>query len=201
MDTEDMFKPGMGFAAFGPHDPLMRPNSHSQFDFRVSGSPNYPFVVPQLVIPRVNFMRNRPGAITPTRATGWSAGYDLHACIDDPIECPGAFTNAMLVPTGICLDMSPMREHMVAYIFPRSGMGHKHGFTLGNGVGVIDRDYQGEIMVSLVRRTNHEPYTINPGDRIAQLVFMPIFAPPLVEVENFETVTARGAGGFGSTGG
>ncbi len=133
-------------------------------------------------------------AQAPTYGTYGSAGMDLRACIGSPINLlPGSVT---LVTTGLALNMKD--RSMCAMILPRSGLGHKHGIVLGNLVGLIDSDYQGEIMVSLWNRSDQE-YTINHGDRIAQLVFVPIAVANLVEVHEFSR-TERGSGGFGSTG-
>jgi deoxyuridine 5'-triphosphate nucleotidohydrolase len=140
----------------------------------------------------------RPGAILPKQATPLSAGFDLHACLDMSVTFIGVTKDAVLIPTGIAVDMTRMSPHMVGLIFPRSGLGHKHGMVLGNGVGVIDPDYQGEIMVSMCKRSPSE-FTIKPGDRIAQIVFMPIMACSLIEVDEFAP-SVRGSGGFGSTG-
>lgn len=133
-------------------------------------------------------------AQAPTYGTNGSAGMDLRACIGSPINLlPGSVT---LVTTGLALNMKD--RAMCAMILPRSGLGHKHGIVLGNLVGLIDSDYQGEIMVSLWNRGDQE-YTINHGDRVAQLVFVPIAVANLVEVHEFSR-TERGSGGFGSTG-
>lgn len=147
----------------------------------------------------VKIKKLRPDAIIPKRATELSAGYDLHACMNEPIVFTGKTPDAVRVPTGIAIDMRPMFRAMVGLIFPRSGMSINHGMVLGNGVGVIDVDYQGEIIVAMTKRAMGS-YIINPGDRIAQLVFMPIIVSPFIEVEEFESKTERGTGGFGSTG-
>lgn len=148
----------------------------------------------------VHVKKLHPDAIIPTRGTTMSAGLDLYALEDQVIE---PFEPAKLIRTGIAIDMTRMGQTMVGLIFPRSGLGHKQGVTLGNGTGVIDQDYHGEIMVSLWKRNeeNAEGYVIKKGDRIAQLVFMPIFVPPFIEVDDFVMTTERGACGFGSTGG
>jgi dUTP pyrophosphatase len=147
----------------------------------------------------VKIKKLRPDAIIPKRATQLSAGYDLHACMDEPIVFKGTTPDAVRVPTGIAIDMRPMLCAMVGLIFPRSGMSINHGMVLGNAVGVIDVDYQGEIIVAMTKRAMGS-YIINPGDRIAQLVFMPIIVSPFIEVAEFESKTERGSGGFGSTG-
>lgn len=144
----------------------------------------------------VEFQLIREGAAAPEYATAGSAGMDLRAVIDEPIHLsPGGVE---LVTTGIALNMRD--PNYCAIILPRSGLGHKHGIVLGNLVGLIDSDYQGELMVSLWNRNKDgEAFTINPGDRIAQLVFMPVVTAGMIEVETFDP-TERGEGGFGSTG-
>lgn len=130
----------------------------------------------------------------PRYETADAAGLDLRACINEPLTIPGGGTE--LIPTGISIYIgNPM---MTAVILPRSGLGHKHGLVLGNLVGLIDADYQGPLMVSCWNRSN-TAYTINPGDRIAQLVFLPIIRAQFAVVDHFET-TERGAGGFGHSG-
>lgn len=133
-------------------------------------------------------------------ATYGSAGIDLCACIDGKITIkPG---ECVLVPSGIAIHInSPRYASYAAFIFPRSGLGHKHGLVLGNLTGVIDSDYQGQIMVSVWNRnqTMSDCVTINPMDRIAQLVFIPVLHPQFELVESFEE-SVRGDGGFGSTG-
>jgi dUTP pyrophosphatase len=130
----------------------------------------------------------------PRRATSGSAGLDLRACIDAPLVLePG---NTELVPTGLAIHLED--PGLAAVLLPRSGLGHKHGIVLGNLVGLIDSDYQGQVMVSMWNRGGRA-FTINPGDRIAQMVVVPVVQVELEVVESFET-TARGAGGFGSTG-
>ena len=130
----------------------------------------------------------------PAHATAGSAGMDLRACIDAPlILSPGA---AVLVQTGISIYIAD--PDLAAVLLPRSGLGHKHGIVLGNLVGLIDSDYQGPLMVSVWNR-GALPFTINPGDRIAQLVFVPVVQVGFEVVEDF-SATPRGAGGFGSSG-
>ncbi|AZR72409.1 deoxyuridine 5'-triphosphate nucleotidohydrolase [Anoxybacter fermentans] len=130
----------------------------------------------------------------PTYATKGSAGCDLVACIDKPITLkPGEI---MKIPTGIAIQIpSPA---YAGFIFPRSGLSSKHGINLVNCVGVIDSDYTGEIICP-VQNNGSEPYIIEPGERIAQLVIMPIVQVDFVWVEELDE-TERGAGGFGSTG-
>ena len=130
----------------------------------------------------------------PARATEGSAGLDLAACIDEPVTiAPRALVR---IPTGIAIAL-PSPDY-VALVFARSGLGIKHGVSLSNGVGVIDSDYRGEIAVGLTN-LSETPYTIQPGDRIAQLAVVPVARPELVWTEDLED-TGRGAGGFGSTG-
>ncbi len=130
----------------------------------------------------------------PAYATGGSAGLDLCACLDEHLHIQPGETH--LIPTGIAVHMAD--RHMAAVILPRSGLGHKHGIVLGNLVGLIDSDYQGQLFVSCWNR-GQEPFTIEPGDRIAQMVFVPVIHARFEVVEDFEQ-SARGAGGFGHTG-
>ena len=130
----------------------------------------------------------------PSRATEGSAGLDLMACLDEPVSI--APRQLVRIPTGIAIAL-PGPEH-VALVFARSGLGIKHGISLSNGVGVIDSDYRGEIQVGLTNLSD-TPYTVQPGDRIAQLVVMPVAVPELEIVTGLED-TQRGTGGFGSTG-
>lgn len=130
----------------------------------------------------------------PQYATGGSAGLDLRACIDAPLLLePG---KSELVPTGLSIYVED--PGLAAVILPRSGLGHKHGVVLGNLVGLIDSDYQGPLMVSVWNR-GREPYTVQPGERIAQLIVVPVVQVELDVVEDF-TATSRGAGGFGHSG-
>ena len=130
----------------------------------------------------------------PTYATPGSAGIDLRVCIDEPLQI--AANETVLLPTGIAIYIADPK--LAAVILPRSGLGHKHGIVLGNLVGLIDSDYQGELKISCWNR-NQEHFTINPGDRIAQLVFLPVVRPTLTLVDSF-TESSRGEGGFGSSG-
>jgi dUTP pyrophosphatase len=130
----------------------------------------------------------------PQYATAGSAGLDLRACLDKPVTLePG---RAELLPTGLAIYVED--PGLAAVILPRSGLGHKHGIVLGNLVGLIDSDYQGQLMVSCWNR-GREPYTVQPGERIAQLVIVPVVQVDLEVVEDF-AATSRGAGGFGSSG-
>ena len=142
-------------------------------------------------------LRDAARANLPAYATAGSAGLDLRACIDAPIElAPGTTT---LIPTGIAIHIAD--PGYAAMILPRSGLGHKHGVVLGNLVGLIDSDYQGELMVSMWNRnpTGGPTFTINPQERIAQLVIVPVQQVKFTEVAEFGA-SDRGAGGFGSTG-
>ena len=130
----------------------------------------------------------------PFRATKGSAGMDLCACIDAPLTLKGGET--AVIPTGIAISLPS--EEMGAFVFARSGLAIKHGIGLLNSVGVIDSDYRGEIKVGVINQIS-EPYTIEPGERIAQLVIMPVCPLDPVEVDDLDD-TARGEGGFGSTG-
>ena len=130
----------------------------------------------------------------PTYATPASAGLDLRAALEEPLTLhPG---DASLVPSGLAIHLGD--PTMCAVILPRSGLGHKHGIVLGNGTGLIDADYQGPLLISVWNR-GREAFTIQPGDRIAQLVILPIVRAELAVVEEFE-ISARGTGGFGHTG-
>lgn len=130
----------------------------------------------------------------PAYATDGSAGMDLRACLDAPLTL--AAGEAQLVSTGIAIHLAD--PGLAAVLLPRSGLGHKHGVVLGNLVGLIDSDYQGPLMVSLWNR-GREPFTVQPGDRIAQMIVVPVVHARFEVVESFEE-TARGAGGFGHTG-
>lgn len=130
----------------------------------------------------------------PHYATPGAAGLDLRACLDVPLEIvPGQTT---LVRTGMAIHLAD--PGLAAMILPRSGLGHKHGIVLGNLVGLIDSDYQGELMVSVWNRGS-EAFTLNPLERIAQLVVVPVLQVGFSVVDDFDA-SARGAGGFGSTG-
>jgi len=130
----------------------------------------------------------------PEYATNGSAGLDLRACINEPLQlAPG---ETQLIPTGISIHIGD--NSAAATILPRSGLGHKHGMVLGNLVGLIDSDYQGPLMVSMWNRGN-DHYTINPGDRIAQLVFVPVLQVEFNVVDEHQE-SHRGEGGFGSSG-
>ncbi len=130
----------------------------------------------------------------PTYATEGSAGLDLRACIVEPISLsPGA---TALLPTGLAVHIAD--PHYAALILPRSGLGHKHGIVLGNLVGLIDSDYQGELMVSCWNR-GQDSFVIAPGERIAQMVLVPVYQMSFEVVAEFAP-SARGMGGFGHSG-
>ena len=130
----------------------------------------------------------------PAYATEGAAGLDLRACLPGPITLhPGETT---LVPSGLAIHLSD--PGLAAMVLPRSGLGHKHGIVLGNLVGLIDSDYQGEIFVSTWNR-GHDTFTLNPMDRLAQLVIVPVLQVGFNVVDEFPQ-SERGAGGFGSTG-
>jgi dUTP pyrophosphatase len=130
----------------------------------------------------------------PHYATEGSAGMDLRACLDGPLTlAPGA---SELIPTGIAIHIADPGH--AAVLLPRSGLGHKHGIVLGNLVGLIDSDYQGQVLVSCWNRSA-EAFVVQPGERIAQLVLVPVVHAAFEVVEEFEA-TRRGAGGFGHSG-
>ncbi len=130
----------------------------------------------------------------PRYATDGSAGVDLCACIDEHLRIEPGETH--LIPTGIAIHIG--EQHLAAMLLPRSGLGHKHGIVLGNLVGLIDSDYQGQILVSCWNR-GHAHFVIEPGDRIAQMVFVPVVQAEFQVVEEFEE-SHRGSGGFGHSG-
>lgn len=136
----------------------------------------------------------KENAKIPTRATEGSAGLDLCACIDEPITLNKG--DKALIPTGIAIGLDD--PHYAAFIYARSGLAIKHGLTLLNAVGVVDSDYRGEVCVGIIKLTEG-PYTIQPGERIAQMVIQPVVLPKIIEVEDLNDTT-RGVGGFGSTG-
>ena len=130
----------------------------------------------------------------PKHATPGSAGLDLRACLDAPLDLEPGETK--LIPTGIAIHIRD--SHLAAVIIPRSGLGHKHGIVLGNLVGLIDSDYQGELMISCWNR-GRAPFRVEPGERIAQLVVVPVVQVEFDVVESF-AASDRGSGGFGHTG-
>src|SRR5262245_41838766 len=130
----------------------------------------------------------------PAYATDGSAGVDLRACLQEPLTLnPGA---SELIPTGLAIHIGDPK--LAAVVLPRSGLGHKHGIVLGNLVGLIDSDYQGQLFVSCWNR-GQTAFTIQPGERIAQLVLVPVVQVEFEIVEDF-VASVRGAGGFGSSG-
>lgn len=137
--------------------------------------------------------RLRESARIPKNATAGSAGYDLCADIDAPVEIdPG---KTVPIPTGLAMQIEP---GYAGFVFARSGLGIKHGIVPANCVGVVDSDYRGEVLVGLYNHSSL-PFTVNPGDRVAQMVLMPVYTPE-IEVCGTLEETVRGAGGFGSTG-
>ena len=141
----------------------------------------------------MRWKRMREGAQAPQRQTEGSAGFDLQACIEAPVTlAPGG---SYAFPTGIAAEIT---QGCAGLIFTRSGLGFKKGVAVRNGVGVIDSDYRGELHVGLAN-FSREAYTVSPGERVAQLVIVPICLPQLEEAEEL-SATARGEGGFGSTG-
>jgi len=143
----------------------------------------------------VRILDQRLAAQPPSYATPGSAGLDLRACLDAPLTLqPNAWE---LVPTGMAIHLAD--PGYAALILPRSGLGHKHGIVLGNLVGLIDSDYQGQLMVSAWNRSA-VPFTIEPMERIAQLVIVPVLQARFNLVDDFAAVTERGSGGYGSTG-
>ena len=131
----------------------------------------------------------------PTRATDGSAGIDLRACIDEPLTIKAGTTH--LVGTGLAVYIA--NPNYAGMILPRSGLGHKHGIVLGNLVGLIDADYQGELMVSVWNRSDTD-FTLNPSERMAQYIVVPIARPEFEMVTEFSDISGRGAGGFGHSG-
>jgi dUTP pyrophosphatase len=130
----------------------------------------------------------------PHYATDGSAGMDIRACLDEALEIHPGETH--LIPTGIAIHIGD--PGLAAVLLPRSGLGHKHGIVLGNLTGLIDSDYQGQLFVSCWNRGS-DSFTINPGERIAQMVFVPVVQASFEIVDDFDT-SDRGAGGFGHTG-
>jgi dUTP pyrophosphatase len=145
---------------------------------------------------KVKLVRKSEGQadVIPAYATEGSAGMDLKACIDEAMVIkPGQIVK---IPTGIAIQLPD--NHVGGFVFPRSGLSSKHGISLINCVGVIDSDYTGEVVCPVVNHSDSE-FTVSPGDRIAQLVFMPVCNASLIQVEDLQE-TERGSGGFGSTG-
>ena len=143
---------------------------------------------------QLQIQRLRPYATIPTQATAGSAGYDLYAALEAPVSIPVG--EIVRIPTGIAA--APDRKDVALFIMARSGLASKHGINLANGVGLVDSDYRGEIAVGLVNLSD-APYTVQPGDRIAQLMVTPVVQPRVHLVPELDE-TERGVGGFGSTG-
>lgn len=142
----------------------------------------------------IKIKKLNPNAKVPKRATSGSAGMDLYACIDEAITiAPGQLA---VVPTGIAIALPD--NSCAAFLYARSGLGVKHGICLSNGVGVIDSDYRGEICAGICN-VSDKPYTIEPDERVCQMVIAPVLTPDIVEVSELDD-TQRGKGGFGSTG-
>ncbi len=143
----------------------------------------------------VKILDPRMAGQLPAYATAGSAGLDLRACLDAPLTlAPNAW---QLVPTGLAIHLAD--PGYAAMLLPRSGLGHKHGIVLGNLVGLIDSDYQGQLMVSAWNRSD-VPFTIEPMERIAQMVIVPVVQATFNVVDDFAAASERGAGGYGSTG-
>ncbi len=146
------------------------------------------------VKPKLKIVQFREGAVIPERATKGSAGLDLHACISEPMTIGAG--ERVVIPTGVGIELPD--SGYAALILARSGLGIRHGLTLSNGVGLIDSDYRGEIIVGLSNFSN-EPYELRVQERIAQMVIVPVSTMPL-EVVTSLSKTERGTAGFGSTG-
>ncbi len=142
----------------------------------------------------VKVKKLRENAVMPKRATEFSAGADLYACIDEPVTINPA--ELAKIPTGIAIELP--QSDLAAFLFARSGLGVKHGITLSNSVGVVDSDYRGEICVGLCN-VSDKPYTIQPNERIAQMVIMPVALADFIQADELNE-TKRGEGGFGSSG-
>lgn len=142
----------------------------------------------------VNVTKKRENAIIPKKATTGAAGFDLYACVNEPINLKAG--EAKLIPTGIAIELP--NDEVAVFIFARSGLATKFGVGLSNGVGVVDSDYRGEIYVAL-RNFGQESYKIEKNERIAQMIIMPVCSAVLFEKEVLSE-TERNSGGFGSTG-
>lgn len=151
--------------------------------------------------PKVQLKRIHPLAKIPERGTPMSAGFDLIACIDEPISIR-AGEPAVLIPTGLRIFMND--PNLASMLLPRSGLGHKHGLILGNTLGLIDADFQNQWMISAWNRGQSDEVVIRPGDKICQAIFIQVLHPDfevLDDDQEFSVDTERGMGGFGSTGG
>ena len=142
----------------------------------------------------VKVKKLKENAVIPKRATDGSAGSDLYACIDEPVVIEPS--QLVKIPTGIAIELQ--RKDLGVFLFARSGLGVKYGITLSNGVGVVDSDYRGEICVGLCN-VSDKPYTIQPSERVAQMVIMPVVLADFIEADELGD-TQRGTGGFGSSG-
>ncbi len=147
---------------------------------------------------QIKILDKRYSDLMMKRGTLESAGYDLLCCTEEPVSIR-AGANATLIPTGLACAISN-GGNIAGLILPRSGLGHKQGLVLGNTVGLIDGDYQNQWYVSAWNRGQRDEIVINPGDRIAQVIFVPVIHPSFMVVEEFTSTTERGLGGFGSTG-
>lgn len=142
----------------------------------------------------IEIIKLRGNAVIPEFHSGGAAAIDLRACIDSELWIGD---ESRLIPTGLSMHIHD--PDVAGFIIPRSGLGHKHGVVLGNGVGLIDSDYQGEILVSLICRKSRK-VVVTPGDRIAQMFFTPIIRPTFIVVDQFSESSERGINGFGSSG-
>lgn len=154
-------------------------------------------LVAMIKVINIKILDTRIGKVFPLPAysSSGSAGLDLRACVDDIVEVKANTT--LLVPTGIAVHIAD--SSLTAVLLPRSGLGHKEGVVLGNLIGLIDSDYQGQIMISIWNRSQTD-FMLNPGDRIAQMVFVPVVQAAFNLVESFEVKTQRGEGNFGHSG-
>ena len=143
---------------------------------------------------KLKIKRVRPYAQVPKQATAGSAGSDLYAALEEPLSIPAGAIRS--IPTGIAAE--PDTDSVALLIFPRSGLASKHGITLANAIGLVDSDYRGELLVPLMN-LGKEPFSVEPGMRIAQLVVLPVLFPTCTVVEQLPE-TERGSNGFGSTG-
>lgn len=143
---------------------------------------------------KLEIKKLRNNAVLPTRATDGSAGMDLYACVEKSVTI--APRELKMIPTGIAVALPD--KSVAAFLYARSGLGVKHGICLSNGVGVVDSDYRGEVCVGLCN-VSDAPYTVEPFERIAQMVIAPVVIPEISEVSELSE-TERGSGGFGSTG-
>lgn len=146
--------------------------------------------------PNIKLVTIRQGATVPRYATSGSAGVDLYACLPEPVRLHAGCRQ--IIPTGIAVHIND--RELAGFLLPRSGLGHKQGLVLGNLVGLIDSDYQGELLISAWNSKVEGVVTIKPGMKIAQLVIMPVVQATYTIVDMFDQQTERGDGGFGSSG-